>query len=294
MKFIHSHFVSIIVFIFLLIFIFAPRVVLAEIATVRDWIGFFPLGAGNEKKDTVPNSNSNKFPDGRSWIYTSSCKQTPDTIPSLSNLEGCPFKLSKLANGEYEFRLYANNEETDDALIARSKIIRVGPTPTPTPPITSKLYNVKGDLDINGNMTVGVTGVIFVSKTFKADGITKNTDGNLNINTNLTNTNADTGLVFVVEGNVNIDPGVTQIDAVIISGGKIYTAGANCGRSSVETTNALTVNGSLISLGTDQIIFCRTFINNTAATEIINQEPKYLVILRDLLSETSQTWSEIP
>lgn len=151
---------------------------------------------------------------------------------------------------------------------------------------TDKLYHITtdgvtpGDLTISSNITVDKTGIIFV-------------DGNLNINTNLTHTSNSAGLVFVVKGNVNIASTVTRIDAVIISTGSIYTAGAGCTTNSV-TAGALTIYGSLISLdANDKIKLCRTLANNNAAAEIVKQQPKYLVILRDLYAEILQKWSEI-
>ena len=98
---------------------------------------------------------------------------------------------------------------------------------------------------------------------------------------------------MVVKNNVNIDVGVKQIDAVIMSAGKIYTAGSGCATNNVETTNALIVNGSLISLDPGAIVFCRTLTNNSQAAERIYQQPKYLVILRNLFADTLQKWSEI-
>lgn len=103
------------------------------------------------------------------------------------------------------------------------------------------------------------------------------------------------GVVFVVSGAVVIDQIVTQVDAVIISSGVIYTAGANCQNSNVPAST-LTINGSLVSLdSTKPPVFCRTLGagNNTEAAERVVQQPKYLVILRDLFSDTLQKWSEI-
>lgn len=121
-------------------------------------------------------------------------------------------------------------------------------------------------------------------------------EGNLSISNNITYGDANSGIVFVVKGNVNIDPNVTRIDAVIISSGIIYTAGANCLKSNTHTTGPLTINGSLISLNTlnsSSIIFCRTLTDNSQPAEKINHQVKYLVILRNILSDTYQKWSEI-
>lgn len=154
---------------------------------------------------------------------------------------------------------------------------------------SNHVYNVTGSLNISGNNSGNETGVVFVS-------------GNLNFTTNYTYGTPLTGTVFVVNGNINIDPAVTRIDAVLISSGTIYTAGAGCSLAINPGTNSqLVINGSLISLSEDnKIEFCRklgetgTKKDSTDPAELINHQVKYLVILRDLISETYQKWSEIP
>lgn len=103
-------------------------------------------------------------------------------------------------------------------------------------------------------------------------------------------------LIIVVGGDINIASTVTQIDAVLISTGYIYTASSSgsCSVSNVPVNTALTVNGSLVSLNSNTPIrFCRSLNNgNATPAEIINQQPKYLVILRNLFSQSLQIWSE--
>lgn len=154
------------------------------------------------------------------------------------------------------------------------------------------LYHITGNLNITGNLSGAQTGLIFV-------------DGNLSIGPNLPGNRLafgvnTSGLVFIVKGDVFIDPSVIQVNAVIISSGTIYTAastGSTCSRSSPVSTNQLIINGSLISINPDKPIqFCRTLPsgqNNTTAAERINAQPKYLVVLRNLLSETYEKWAEI-
>lgn len=126
-------------------------------------------------------------------------------------------------------------------------------------------------------------------------------DGGLSIFQNIIGT-SDNGLVFIVGADVVIDKLVTRIDATIISAGTIYTAGTggnSCATSSVDvgnSTKALTINGSLVSLDSGEPpVFCRTLGagNNANPAEKIIQQPKYLVILRDLFSDTLQKWSEV-
>lgn len=279
---------------FILSFLAFPKSTQAEIATVRDWIGLFVKDApGNSKSDTVPTGG---LPDQRSWKYTYNCSQTippPDAKPSLKNPNGCEFP--RPPDGNYEFRLYANDKEDLDALVAKSSVFNVG-APNPNSeyvPTKGKLYSITGNLTLNSNITpVDVTGVIFV-------------DGDLNINTDLINANGKTGLVFVVKGDVLIDKAVKRIDAVIISSGIIYTATdksatpsptTTCEKNLVNvgaSTNALTINGSLISLDPGTIVFCRTLTTNSEAAEKIVHQIKYLVILRNLFADTLLKWTEV-
>lgn len=126
-------------------------------------------------------------------------------------------------------------------------------------------------------------------------------EGNFSIQSDIGYTG---GLVFVVKGNVLIDKSVTVINAVIISSGTLYTATDTsnilnpntCSHNSPVAASQLTVNGSLIALNSsNKIEFCRTLgaANNTTPAELIQHQPKYLVILRNLFSDTFQKWSEI-
>ncbi|HBQ50748.1 TPA: hypothetical protein DD690_02075 [Candidatus Daviesbacteria bacterium] len=329
-----------------------PKPTQAEIATAKDWIGFFPVGATDGKTNTV---------NGNSWVYTNSCTKTAGADPKLTNLTGCSFALNPIpTTGNYEFRIYANDQETDGALIAKSNTISstaASPTPGPavncptqtayprvqdgliTTPLISdnfgnstancvlgspapfapfkiptyddlkslyydqskagkknlpsnsaltsnqledqKVHYTDGSLEINNQLSYAVTAVVFVKDSFS---IKKSITGS-----------PGAGLVFVVGGNVNIDTNVSQIDAVIISQGIIYTAGSGCSTNAVPAS-ALTINGSLISLNTIDnvpIKFCRTLDSSNSPAEIIINQPKYLVILRNILSDTYQKWSEI-
>ncbi len=117
-------------------------------------------------------------------------------------------------------------------------------------------------------------------------------DGSLTISGNIifrTN-DPNSGIVFVVKDEINIDPSVTQIDGVLISSGKICTAydGNPCNPASdYVISSPLTINGSLISLNPEEPIqFKRTLVDNSSeAAEKIYSQPKYLVILKGLFSK---------
>lgn len=332
--------------------------VFAEIATAKDWIGLFPVGAADGKTNTVATPATATFADGRMWVYANSCTQTAGSAPSLNNPGGCSFALSPIpASGNFEFRLYANDQETPDALIAVSSAMSVNPTPGPGGGISCPTQATNTRV-INGLISAPDAGSNFgnfsancvvgsqasfapfkipgyddlksiyltqskASKTINtgtslaavADGNIYNytnisgvsvgvynytgtavvfIDGSLSITGNITGT-SNMGLVLVAGGDISIMPAVTQINAVLISAGHIYTGGSGCSYTSPVTASQLIVNGSLISLSSsNNIEFCRTLGNgNTSPAELINNEPKYLVILRNLYADTLQKWSEI-
>jgi len=122
---------------------------------------------------------------------------------------------------------------------------------------------VKGDLNILGNITYGAN-------------------------------DPNSGLVFIVSGKININWPVTDINAVLISEGKICTAydfsapAASACRN--QTTPPLKIYGSLISInksdlsapGEQAITFSRSLANNlTSPAEEVIKQAKYLTILKN-------------
>lgn len=220
---------------------------------------------------------------------------TPNLFGKFATTGGCvtdpkvaflPFKIPTYGDLK---SLYFTQAKTKTAVTKHAEL--TGDKTEGDVPLTGStdhIYAIGGSLTISNNIAGNQTGLIFVDK-----------DLNINPSNNkLTHGTKDSGLVFVVGGNVNIDQSVTQLDAVIIAQGTIYTAGLNCATSNVSA-NQLIINGSLISLNeasneTSPIKFCRTLSDNKNPAELINHQVKYLVILKDIFSETSQEWSEIP
>ncbi|MBI3109467.1 hypothetical protein HYZ06_00300 [Candidatus Daviesbacteria bacterium] len=147
----------------------------------------------------------------------------------------------------------------------------------------NRLYFIPNNLNIDANLSgTGESGVIFVKE-------------NLSINQNITYGGPNSGVVFVVGGDINISKDADRIDAVLISQGTICTAfdGSTCPPSNI-TTSQLLINGSLVSLDLAKPIkFRRNLTDNSQPGEKIHYEPKYLVILRNLFADTYQKWSEI-
>lgn len=156
------------------------------------------------------------------------------------------------------------------------------------------LYYVNGTLRIKNNMPGSKSAVIFVKNDLRISASQLTTGSN--------------GIVFVVGGNAYIwgDPSIasspptTRVDAVIIAQGLICT-GYNTNLDSAcpaanFLSSQLTVNGSLISLNQNpgsNIQFRRLLSDNSQPAELIRLQAKYLVILKDMFSDTLQKWSEI-
>lgn len=227
---------------------------------------------------------------------------TPVIEPNFGNPEGRCVVDPKAAYAPYDIDPYEDlkakyyTQAKSSALVNKVDPFNTPPfsfdnfnsaMTNPTKP-GDALFLIEGDLTIDDSnfptTLLNKSAVIFV-------------EGNLSITRNITFGENNTGLVLVVKGDVIIDPSVTLIKAVIISSGTIYTAGAGCTKNSVNvgaSTNALTVNGSLISLSGGKIVFCRKLNDNNNPAEVIIQQPKYLVILRNLYSDNPPKWSEIP
>ncbi len=220
---------------------------------------------------TAPQVNG-KFGTSGACITDSKVAFAPFKIPTYDDLKSTYFTQAKNSASIDKQTLNGDKNQGDIPLTGN----------------TDHLYYIQktspsdGNLTISSNIPGNQTGIIFVDK-------------NLNINSKITSNNPKSGIVFVVSGDVAIDPSVTQIDAAIISLGTIYTAGANCNSAQPIQTSQLVINGALISLNPDKTIqFCRKLVNNNLPSEVVNTEFKYLAILRDLMSDTLQKWSEVP
>ncbi len=149
-----------------------------------------------------------------------------------------------------------------------------------------QIYYLDGDLNLNSRPSGNRSGIVLV-------------DGNLTVNNDITNPSS--GLIFIVSGDVYIKDTVVTIQAVIITAGtnsKIYTASIDssltCNSSDIDA-NALTIDGSLIALNNNNspIVFCRKKVPNDNPVEIINHQPKYLVLFKDLMGSDIKRWSEV-
>lgn len=83
--------------------IFFPKTTKAEIATRKDWIGLFEVGAPNDQAVE------------KKYV---SCSPTPGN-PMLANPAGCNFSPPD-PGGPYEIRMFGNDSNDPNALIAKS------------------------------------------------------------------------------------------------------------------------------------------------------------------------------
>lgn len=114
-------------------------------------------------------------------------------------------------------------------------------------------------------------------------------DLNINGNVNYAENAPNSGLVLIVGGDININCAVTKINAVLISTGIIRTSVGTCPAGSSYSPQ-LTINGGLISLNksdlsTSAIVLGRNLNVNNQPAEVINKQPKYLYILRGILTK---------
>lgn len=143
-----------------------------------------------------------------------------------------------------------------------------------------------GNLLINGNLPQNKLRVIFV-------------DGNLEIGSNINEPPPKTGTFFIVQGEIKIDPSVTRIEAILLNYGEFcsaYNFPLNFCPSS-QDAQPLVIQGSVLYLNptpnsTPKFIRNNTSGNNATAAEQINYEPKYLVLLKDIISRDLSVWSE--
>lgn len=138
---------------------------------------------------------------------------------------------------------------------------------------------------INGNLNpprYNGTAIIFV-------------DNDLNISNDITYgdpsdpDSQNQGLVFIVNGNINIDPVVKKINAVLVAYNGFCSA-YSFASTSCSTTDApqLVINGSVIFLNSSTgPRFVRNYAgnNNIDPAEKIIYQPKYLINLRGIFSQ---------
>lgn len=150
--------------------------------------------------------------------------------------------------------------------------------------LASGVYYVNGNLTYTGNYSFNGPVAIIVR------------GGNLYVENNLQISGNQSGVVFMVDGDINIRDTVTEADGIYIARNTFRSAY----NLSVPTfTDQLVIDGAVYSysgFSLDRIIDPGSGSGNAVADEpgeLINYEPKYLIIFDDLLAVSGTTWSEV-
>ena len=143
-----------------------------------------------------------------------------------------------------------------------------------TPPSGTAFVNVPDGFPFGGQ-----SGVVFI-------------DGNLDINGEVS-IPPGTALVFIVNGAITVDPGVTEINGIFVSN-NTNSAGDPGVFSSGSGSNQLTVNGSVLAFG--GVDFGRALPGNDnkdTPAELIRFQPSYLWLLRDIAGLSTKQFKEL-
>jgi hypothetical protein len=121
-------------------------------------------------------------------------------------------------------------------------------------------------------------------------------DNHLYIDTNLDYGGDQYGLVIVAKGDIYIAPTVTKINAVLVNEGNVVTSYTGGSISDlVANSQQLVINGSLINLSQSgqRIYFNRSLTDNNIPAEVVNFQPKFLVLLRGMMTQSYTIQREI-
>lgn len=181
-------------------------------------------------------------------------------VPSYENLEDQFFTLSRASARKGTNVLSGSDWRFDGAAAGNG------------------IYLQTNNVVLNSVNTGSGTQVIFIRGSLDIAG-----------NIDYADTDPNSGLVFIVSGNINIAPSVTKINAVLISTGFICTAmnfsNGICYDGQTDM-DQLIINGSLISLNKNNlsesaIKLGRNLTLNNQPSEVVKKQPKYLYNLRN-------------
>lgn len=148
-----------------------------------------------------------------------------------------------------------------------------------------------GDMSVGAtNMATAGNWIIFV-------------DGNLTVTGNIT-VGASTTLVFIVSNNVTINTNVTQADGVYVAGGTFADYDNAAGKARNTAPYQLVINGAVYAHAFDLSSFlsnlpaCVAALptncdNSVTPADKVNFQPKYLVVLSQLIGSPAVSWQEV-
>ena len=156
---------------------------------------------------------------------------------------------------------------------------------------TSNLFSAASNGSINDVASTSSSGILSYtgdvvfddSANYTGDPAVVFINGKLNIDKEV-KIHSDTGLIFIVSGDIVVDDSVTEIDGFYIANG-IFDSG--------NSSNQLVINGAAISFGGFDLGDRRSSNNETIPAELIKYEPKYLYLLRDIAGIAVETFREL-
>lgn len=151
--------------------------------------------------------------------------------------------------------------------------------------LSGGIYITNGNLTYTGNYTFSGPVVVIVK------------GGNLYIENNLSVSGNQNGVIFMVDGDINIRDTVTEADGIYIARNTFRSA---YNLPTISFTDQLVTDGAVYSYGgfaLDRIIDPGSGAGGGPVAdepgELINYQPKYLIIYDDLLSVSNTTWNEV-
>jgi len=151
------------------------------------------------------------------------------------------------------------------------------------------ILQVHGDLDIDNDA--------WAAAGYKGDPAVVFISGDMNIDRDI-EIAADTGLIFVARGDILIQGGVKRIDGIYSTDGDFKTyENVTCG-STGSNNQQLTINGAVHVFG--EACFTRSLPplpnipnNRDDPAEIINYEPKYLWLFKEIIGDKKLFFKEV-
>lgn len=119
-------------------------------------------------------------------------------------------------------------------------------------------------------------------------------DGNMTIDSNIS-INANSGIIFIVRGDIIVENDVTEIDGMFITDGFFNSRnGTNCGDLNPNKNDVrLVINGAVHAFG--ELCFTRDLgaSNENTPAELINYEPKYLYLFQEIVGDPTVIYREV-
>ena len=118
-------------------------------------------------------------------------------------------------------------------------------------------------------------------------------DGNMTIDNNIS-INANSGIIFIVSGDITVDATVDEIAGMFITDGTFYSRDViTCALNPSHDDDRLVINGAVYAFG--DLCFTRDLgaSNENTPAELINYEPKYLYLFQEIVGDPTVIYREV-